>query len=169
MKIENSNRDDIDVILNLYENARKYQKIKEAVLWPQFDINLIETEIKENRQWKIVIDGQIACVWVITFSDPEIWQERNGDSSIYIHRIATNPFFRGQNLVDKIVNWAKEYAEENSKDFIRMDTVGENQGLINYYQKCGFDFLGLSKLNNTKNLPAHYHNATVSLFQISLK
>ncbi|WP_308302160.1 hypothetical protein [Psychroflexus sp. MES1-P1E] len=49
-----------------------------------------------------------------------------------------------------------------------MDTVGENVGLINYYKKCGFDFLGLSILKETSELPAHYNNATVSLFQISV-
>ncbi len=33
---------------------------------------LVETETKENRQFKLVINNTIACVWAITFSDPEI-------------------------------------------------------------------------------------------------
>jgi hypothetical protein len=60
----------------------------------------------------------------------------------------------------------KTYAYENQKQFVRMDTVGDNPRLINYYTKCGFDFLGLLKLKNTTGLPAHYDNATVSLFQM---
>ena len=166
MTIRNSEIADINEIFRLYDIARDFQKTKGAVLWPQFDKKLIETEIAENRQWKLLIDNQIACVWAITFSDPDIWEERNADPSIYIHRIATNPIFRGQNLVEAIVKWSKRYADEHEKEFIRMDTVGENKGLINYYQKCGFDYLGLLKLKNTANLPAHYHNATVSLFQM---
>lgn len=169
MTIKNAEKDDISDIFRLYENARDFQKTKGAVLWPQFDKMLIETEISENRQWKILINNQIACVWATTFSDPEIWEERNADPSIYIHRIATNPSFRGHSLVEEIVKWSKRYAEDNGKEFIRMDTVGENKGLINYYQKCGFDFLGLSKLKDTDNLPAHYHNATVCLFQMEAK
>lgn len=169
MTIENSKSEDVSEIFRLYEIARDFQKIKGAVLWPQFDKKLIEAEIAENRQWKILIDNQIACIWATTFNDPEIWEGRNADPSVYIHRIATNPVFRGQNLVEEIVKWSKEFAAKNGKEFIRMDTVGENKGLINYYQKCGFNFLGLSKLKNTDNLPAHYHNATVSLFQIALK
>ena len=169
MTIKNSVIEDLSEIFRLYESARDFQKTKSAVLWPQFDKKLIETEIAENRQWKILIDNQIACVWATTFSDPEIWEERNVDPSIYIHRIATNPIFRGQNLVEAIVEWAKKYAGENEKRFIRMDTVGENKGLINYYQKCGFDYLGLLKLKNTANLPIHYHDATVCLFQMILK
>lgn len=168
MKIENSSSEDIDSIIVLYESARNVQRIKNAALWPVFDKKMIALEVAEKRQWKIVMDNQIACVWATTFNDPQIWEKRNSDPSVYIHRIVTSPDFRGQNLVLEIVGWAKTHAKENSKKYIRLDTVGENKGLINYYQKCGFDFLGLVVLENTIGLPAHYENATVSLFQISL-
>ena len=169
MKINNSASGDISEIFRLYKIATDFQKTRFSAQWPVFDKSLVETEIAENRQWKIEIDGKIACVWATTSSDPQIWEERNDDPAIYIHRIATNPDFRGQNLVGHIVEWARQYAFDNKKKFIRMDTVGDNPGLISYYQKCGFDFLGLLKLKDTKGLPAHYDNATVSLFQIALK
>ena len=49
-----------------------------------------------------------------------------------------------------------------------MDIVEENQGLILHYKKYGFDFLGLSKLENTLGLPVHYLKATVSFFQMHI-
>lgn len=168
MKINNSNIDDIDEIFRLYKIATDFQKTRFTNHWPIFERSLVETEVAKNRQWKIIIDKKIACVWATTFTDPQIWEERNNDPSVYIHRIATNPDFRGKNLVVEIVKWAKIYAKENGKPFIRMDTVGDNPGLINHYEKCGFAFLGLLKLSDTKGLPAHYNNATVSLFQIEL-
>jgi GNAT superfamily N-acetyltransferase len=168
MEIKNSTIADISEIFRLYKIATDFQKTRFTVHWPEFDRTLIETEIAENRQWKLIIDDTIACVWATTFTDPQIWEERNNDPAIYMHRIATNPQFRGQNLVAHIVAWAKLYALANNKMFIRMDTVGDNPGLINYYSKCGFDFLGLLKLTHTAGLPAHYDNATVSLFQITL-
>lgn len=168
MDIKNSTIEDSNEIFRLYKIATDFQKTRFIVHWPEFERNLVETEIIENRQWKIVIDNKIACVWATTFNDPQIWEERNNDPAIYIHRIATNPDFRGQNFVGHIVEWAKQYALDNKKKFIRMDTVGNNPGLISYYSKCGFDFLGLLKLQNTAGLPAHYDNATVSLFQITL-
>ena len=69
----------------------------------------------------------------------------------------------------EIVTWSKKYAQGRNKKYIRMDTVGENIGLITHYKKCGFDFIGLSKLQHTSELPLHYQNATVSLFQITVK
>lgn len=168
LQINNSSIHDIDEIFRLYKIATDFQKTRFSVHWPEFDRKLVETEIYENRQWKIVIDGKIACIWATTFNDPQIWEERNEDPSVYIHRIATNPDFRGQNLVGQIVEWVKIYAKKNQKEFVRMDTVGDNKGLVSYYEKCGFDFLGLLKLKNTEGLPAHYDNATVSLFQMTL-
>ena len=168
MKIENSIEEDIDEIFVLYKIATDFQKTRFISHWPTFKKELVQTEIVENRHWKIIIDNQISCVWATTFNDPQIWEEKNEDPAIYIHRIATNSNFRGQNLVGEIVKWAKKYASENNKKYIRMDTVGDNSGLIRYYEKCGFDFLGLLKLKSTTGLPAHYENATVSLFQIAL-
>jgi ribosomal protein S18 acetylase RimI-like enzyme len=168
MKILNSKIEDINEIFELYKIATDFQKTKSVVPWPNFDLELIEKEINENRQWKIVIDNEIACVWAITESEIQIWQEKNEEPAIYIHRISTNPNFRGRNLVSEIAKWSKNYAIQKDKKFVRMDTVGENVGLINYYKKCGFDFLGLSILKETSELPAHYNNATVSLFQMSV-
>jgi ribosomal protein S18 acetylase RimI-like enzyme len=168
MHIVNSTINDIHEIFNLYRIATEYQKTKLAILWPEFERTLVEEEIKEKRQWKIIVDNTIACVFATTFSDPLIWEERDQQPSVYIHRIATNPHYRGNNFVTHIVDWAKLYAKENNKELIRLDTVGENQGLIKHYQGCGFNFLGVFKLTNTKGLPQHYHNSSVSLFEIFL-
>lgn len=169
MKILNSTINDIDEILTLYQLATELQKEKAVVAWPLFERSLIENAINENRQWKMIIDNKISCVWTTAFNDPIIWEGRNNEPSVYIHRIANHPNFRGRKLVSGIVDWAIKYANLYNKRFIRMDTVGNNEKLISYYQSCGFIFLGFSRLNNTAGLPAHYKNATVSLFEIDLK
>lgn len=168
LQIRNSTPQDIDSIFKFYKFATDFQKAKSVVSWPEFDRKLIEQELKEHRQWKMVAGRDIACVWATTFDDPDIWEERNEDPAVYIHRIATNPDFRGQNLVRYIVHWAVEYAIANNKNFVRLDTVGENKGLIEHYTRCGFEFLGLKKLSDTSGLPAHYDKATVSLFELKL-
>lgn len=169
MTITNCTTQDIKEIFNLYKIASDFQRAKKVVtVWPDFDRDLVEREIRENRQWKITIDGKVACVWAITFSDDQIWENSHNDAAIYIHRVATNPNFRGNNFVTKIVDWAKQYAQEQGKDFVRLDTTGNNTGLIEHYKRSGFDFLGIVNLSNTEGLPGHYTNAPVCLFEIKL-
>ena len=156
MKIENCDINDIDEVFRLYAIASAYQRSKNVVVWPPFERKLVETEIAENRQWKLLIDGAIACNWAVTYSDSAIWEERDNKDSIYIHRITTNPGFRGRNFVAVIVDWAKAYAKEKGKRFIRLDTLGNNIKLITHYTNAGFDFLGMFRLKNTVGLPMHY-------------
>lgn len=168
MIITNCVKEDIQEIFRLYAVATNYQKERYIMHWPEFDYNMVEEEIAENRQWKLMIDGEIACVWATTFTDPLIWEERNIDPSVYIHRIATNENYRGKNFVVNIVEWAKKYAVANDKKYVRLDTTGLNEKLIAHYTKCGFTFLELRKLQNPAGLPAHYHNADISLLELAV-
>ncbi|AIY14925.1 GNAT family N-acetyltransferase [Cellulophaga baltica] len=169
MQITTSSIQDIDEIFRLYKIASDYQKEKKkVVVWPDFKRALVETEIVEKRQWKLIVDDEVACLWAITFSDAQIWEERDNSTSIYIYRIATNPKFRGNNYMDTIVTWAKTYAQSIEKRFIRLDTLGNNTKLIEHYQNAGFDFLGMFDLKNTDMLPDHYQDQPACLFEIDL-
>ncbi|MFN7274332.1 MAG: GNAT family N-acetyltransferase, partial [Bacteroidota bacterium] len=77
MEIQNSTIEDVDFILELYKSATTYQKERYSSHWPVFDREMVMNEIKENRQWKMIVDGAVVCIWATTFSDPLIWEERN--------------------------------------------------------------------------------------------
>lgn len=167
MEITNCLMKDAANILSLYESARELQTQRNMVVWPLFDTSFIEKEIQEQRQWKILIDKEIACNWMITFEDKEIWGEKDRGDSIYIHRICTNPNLRGNRYIDKIVAWAKVYAKQIGKQFVRLDTLGNNTKLIEHYTSAGFEFLGMFELTDTTALPSHYQNEpNCCLFEI---
>jgi ribosomal protein S18 acetylase RimI-like enzyme len=168
MQIINSTPEDTSTIFKFYDYAIAYQKTKFNKHWQGFDAELVETEIKENRQWKITEGGTVVCVFAITFNDSIIWGKKADEPAIYIHRIVTHPDHRGKNYVNTIITWAKKYCKENNKQFIRLDTWGDNEKLINYYINCGFIFLGLSKEMDSENLPSHYSGVTLSLFEIKI-
>jgi ribosomal protein S18 acetylase RimI-like enzyme len=168
-KIENCLMNDADNILSLYQSARDLQTSNGMVVWPIFEKSFIEKEINELRQWKLVIENIIVCNWSITFSDKEIWGEKDKDNSIYIHRIATDPAFRGNRYIHRIVKWAREYAKQKEKQFVRLDTLGNNIKLIEHYSSAGFQFLGIFELTDTSNLPGHYQKEpNCCLFEIDL-
>ncbi|NEU08030.1 GNAT family N-acetyltransferase [Flavihumibacter sp. R14] len=166
MQILNSTPEDIDAIFKLYDAAVEFQKTVSSKQWQGFERSLVEKEIGEKRQWKIMEGDQIACIFAITFNDPLIWNERDKDPAIYIHRIVTNPDFRGGSYVREIARWAQGYARSIDKKYVRMDTWGDNQKLKDYYVSCGFGYLGVTVLRDTSGLPKHYEGLTLSLFEI---
>ena len=150
--------------------ARNLQAQRKMVVWPFFDNPFIEREIQEQRQWKILNDNLIACNWTITFKDKEIWGQKDKDDAIYIHRICTNPALHGNRYVDTIAEWAKNYATEADRQFVRLDTLGNNTKLIEHYKSAGFEFLGMFELTDTASLPDHYQKEpNCCLFEIDVK
>lgn len=159
---------DIPQVQDVYTFARDYQRLKAAVVWPEFNNELLMADIYEQRLFKIELNGRFAATFCITYRDKLIWGERDQQPAIYIHRIATHPESRGNDLVQHIVKWTTLQAKALNKKYVRLDTVGHNTGLIKYYQSCGFTFLGLFTLADTSGLPAHYAQGGCCLFQLTV-
>jgi len=168
MQFENVVAEDIETVFELYDKAIEFQKTVFDKTWLGFDAEFVNKEIGERRLWKIVEDGQIACIYSITYADPIIWGKDSGDSAMYIHRIATNPDFRGRAYVRMITKWAKGHAAENGLRYVRMDTWGDNPKLIEYYKDCGFTYLGEMAPELSDELPKHYAGLSLSLLEIDL-
>lgn len=169
IEIKNSTEDDMSTIFELYKLATAYMKSKNQVAWPEFSQAMVSNEIRSLSQWKLLIDGKIACIWATALEDESIWGPSNNEPSLYLHRIATHPDFRGQKLVQHLLNWADGFGRENQLMYLRMDTVGLNQGLIGHYQGLGFEFLGTKTLEDVSDLPGHYKEGPVCLFQREVK
>jgi ribosomal protein S18 acetylase RimI-like enzyme len=168
MEITNSTTADLETIFDLYDAAVAHQKAVSDQHWLPFDRQLVADEIAEGRQWKIVVDGQIACIFLTAYSDPAIWGEKDLDPSIYLHRIVTNPAFRGRNFVQKIVDWSKTQARTTGKKYIRLDTWSDNPKLKELYIQCGFQFLGNQTPANPAALPIHYSTITLGMFELAV-
>ena len=168
MRIINSTHPDLATIFKLYDEAVAYQKTRFDKHWLAFDKAMVEKEISDDRQWKIMEGDEVVCIFAITYADPFIWHEQKDEPSVYIHRIVTSPLYHGRAYVKIIIEWAKRHARERGKKYVRMDTWGDNQKLIDYYVKCGFTFLGTVTPIATEELPKHYSAIFLSLFEINV-
>lgn len=167
LQIINSIPRDIDFTFKLFDSAIEYQKKNGYELWPQFDKHFIEIEIAEKRHWKILYNGTIVCVFSVQYSDPIIWAERN-EPSVYLHRIAINPIFKGNGIMKIIKEWSIDHANKFGKKYVRMDTWGQNENLRKYYINCGFNYIGQQHLKEISGEPKHYGGSILSLFQIEV-
>lgn len=163
-----SKLDDVDAILHVYDLGIEFQKSLFYRHWPGFDRDLLIREINESRHWKIVRDGEIACVFSVQFEDALVWKDSNEVPAIYLHRIMTHPKFRGNAYVKTIISWGKEYARENGKRYLRLDTFQDNTRLVAYYLQCGFTFCGLRYFTPDEGAPEHYREG-LGLFEMPVE
>lgn len=169
MKFFQSTIADLDTITELYTAAIEHQKAVSHLHWLPFDIELVKTEIAEGRQWKILEEEQVACVFVTAYSDPAIWGENGVEPSVYLHRIVTNPAFRGRNMVGAIVDWALQHGKSLDKKFVRLDTWAENLKLKEIYLRNGFRFLGNAAPADPSALPSHYSGIVLGFYEMDIR
>jgi hypothetical protein len=168
MEITNSCFADTQAILDLYEQAISYQKAVFSRHWHSFDQGVLIQEIQERRHWKILINEQIAFLFSVTFEDPMLWEERNADPSVYLHRMVGSPTHRGYGFVRHVVEWALVYGRAHQKKFIRLDTCADNVKLNAYYLNAGFSFWRKKRFKSTDPVPKHYLEGDLNLYQIAI-
>ena len=168
MKIVETQIKDIPAVFKLYDFATAFQQKVGTNSWKGFKISMVTTEIEEERHFIIRDEGVISATFVLTFNDAVIWKEADEDPSVYIHRIATHPEFRGRNYVEQIVNWTIDFAKTKNLKYVRLDTTSGNERLNKYYIKCGFTYKGNSEIEWNESLPEHYKDGRFALFEIKL-
>jgi ribosomal protein S18 acetylase RimI-like enzyme len=165
--ITESTLDDVPEIRDLFAAAIEYQKTKSGNPWRGLNEPGLINEISNRLHWKILEGNRIAAFFSIAFTDRLIWDERDADPAIYLHRIVTNPAFRGRGYVNAITDWAEAYGREAGKLFIRLDTDRDNARLNAYYQQCGYTNCGIKTFHDTNNplIPKHYFGSGLSLYE----
>ncbi len=168
LQISNTTLQDLDRVLWLFEEAINMQSNNGYKVWESIDKESLQQDIKKGLQYKITIDADILCIFSIQYNDPFIWRDRDKNDAIYLHRIVTNPNFKGQKLFEKVLTWAIELARKENKRFIRMDTWADNFQLIEYYKLFGFQFIENYKTTDTEELPLQNRNLNVALLELTL-
>jgi len=169
IKIYNTTIKDLEIVLWLFEQAMKLQGKNDYKVWEGIDKSALQKDIEERLQYKIVEGNDILGIFSVQHSDPFIWRDRDKDDAIYLHRIVVNPNFKGQKLFQKVLNWAKQFAQQNNLKFVRMDTWADNIKIIDYYRSFGFEFIETYKTTNAQELPVQNRNLNVALLEMKLR
>ena len=167
-QILNTEKSDLNFICTLFDAAIAYQKRKNYTVWKGYDTDLLKKEIENNRQFKIVANGEILCVFSVCYADPVIWREMDRGDAIYLHRIVVNPEHKGKKQFKKVLDWAIAEAESENLRFIRMDTWADNQNIIEYYKSFGFKFLENYTTPDSPELAFQYRKQKLALLEYSL-
>ncbi len=150
----------------LWHQAAAFQAAIGVAAWTTFPEAIIATDMAEARHFMGVRDdGVCAGYFSVVWRDEAIWQDRDRDDAIYIHRMCGNTATRGERFAAQAFDWAMRFAEGAGRAFVRMDTWAENTRLIAYYERCGFVRVGTRVIGDEPALPPHYQGITLALFE----
>lgn len=160
---------DLDVVLELFKEAIRYQKENNYIGWPDMDRKFIEADIQNGLLYKVVSDHTILGIFCVCYTDQLIWRDKEKGDAIYLHRIVLNRAHSGSKIFNTVLDWAIGYARSNSLKYVRMDTWAENEKLIDYYKGYGFRFVENYTTADTTDLPVQHRNLKVALLELEVK
>ena len=163
--IENTTPTDLQFVYELFDLSIIYQEQKGHPVWKNYDKSALVKDVSNKNQYKIVIDGQMAMVYSVCYSDEILWRQMENGDAIYLHRIVVNPKFKGQRLFGLILEWAVQHAKSKGLKFIRMDTWADDRNIINYYKGFGFTFIEDFNTPDIPELPVHNRNIPLALLE----
>jgi len=166
MTIRPSASSSINQFRDFWIAAISYQALKQLPLWPTYPEQKIKNEIEAGFHFSVFTqDDVLAGYFSLALSDELIWGDKERGDAIYIHRMCVNPDRKGNRLTAAVLAWATGYAVNTGRKFVRMDTWGDNQRLVDYYIACGFRHIENRRLDVVPGLSPHYHNTNLALFE----
>lgn len=157
MKIRKATMQDLDQIMQIYENAKVF--MRENGNMDQWEDGYPSRELIEqdlNDMYLCMAEGQIACVFYYREGEDEDYREINGkwlNEAPYavVHRVASTGIIKGAAVY--CLDWA--YSQVPN---IRMDTYRDNIPMQKLLEKCGFQYCGSFERLGTDKWMA-YHKA----------
>ncbi|MCS7461172.1 GNAT family N-acetyltransferase [Paenibacillus doosanensis] len=76
--------------------------------------------------------------------DRQLWGEEGHEEAVYVHRLAVNRDCAGTRLGRDMMAWVETGIRFPGKSKIRLDCVGDNPRLNEFYRSLGYEYQGLS-------------------------
>ncbi len=157
MKFRRATAGDIDAIMKIMSDARRFQEQNGVVQWvngyPSREV--VSGDVGAGNCYVMEDAGVCACATVIAEGEPtyaQIYGGRwlTGEESEYlaIHRVAVADRVRGQGVAPAMIAEVKARARREGYPSIRIDTHRDNMAMQRMLAKTGFEYCGVIYLEN---------------------
>ncbi|EJR64306.1 hypothetical protein IIO_01922 [Bacillus cereus VD115] len=136
-------------IITLLREVAEWLQHKEVDQWQYLLGGEATAEILEciRDKYTYIVMKEDEIVGTITASpkqnewDEHIFGKEEVSDSVYIHRFAVRRKYKGNGIGESILQWVEENVQCD-KEYLKLDCVGHNRTLNDFYKKNGFEYVG---------------------------
>ncbi|PGK31806.1 GNAT family N-acetyltransferase [Bacillus anthracis] len=138
-----------DSIIKLLKEVAQWLQHKEVDQWQYLLGEEATAEILEGirEKYTYVVMKEEEIIGTVTVSpkqnewDEYIFGKEEASNSLYIHRFAVKRKYKGNGIGEWILQWVEENVQHD-KEYLKLDCVGHNRTLNDFYKQCGFEYIG---------------------------
>lgn len=166
MEIRKSFISDLPQLEAIFEEARKTIAELGINQWQNGypSPEVIKSDVAKGESYAVEISGNIVGTFVMILSgEPTYdkiyqgaWKSGNENREyLTIHRVAISVASRGSGISGEIIKYAENFAKENGKNAIRIDTHEGNVVMRRMLEKHGFSYCGVIYLESGEGRVAY--------------
>ena len=142
MNVRRAKHEDAVTVAALLDEASGWVDDLGFSQWPlPFPRDQIAAAIDRGEMYVVEAEDGEAVATVTMLLDDPYWGDRPPDA-YYVHKLAVRRDRAGRGIGAAIVEWANAEAAEAGREFLRLDCLGDNLGIRDYYEDLGFEHRG---------------------------
>ena len=143
MNVRRAQHDDADTVASLLDEATIWVGELGFTQWPfPFPRQELAAAIDRGEVYVVEAEnGDAVATVTILADDPQYWGDQPPDA-YYVHKLAVRRDQAGRGVGAAVVEWANAEAAEAGREFLRLDCLGDNPGIRDYYEGLGFEHRG---------------------------
>jgi len=143
VKVRRAHQEDAVVVAGLLDEATVWVNDLGFSQWPlPFPRDQLAGAIERGEVYVVESeDGEAVATVSMLPDDPLYWGDQPPDA-YYVHKLAVRRDQAGRGIGAAVVEWANAEAAEAGREFLRLDCLGDNPGIRDYYEDLGFEHRG---------------------------
>ncbi len=138
---------DIPALVSILTQATKYKVERGDMTWGNnaYTNKEVAHMLSRGGLYTVWLDDEIAATVTLQWADEPVWGKQTSEAG-YLHRLAIKDGFHGQDLGQRIIEWAVSEVALKNRQFLRLDCDPANKQLCAYYEAQGFSQTGQKKI-----------------------
>lgn len=151
--VEPARLEDAEVLAEILSSAVQNKVDNGDMAWgtEPYTAEELQERIEKGNTYIAILGSVPIGTLLLIWEDEMMWGKQSAIAA-YVHQLAVKKEYRGQDIGEKLLDWASQQAANNGRKLLRIDFPPENDGLRAYYEKLGFKWV--------KNREIHAPHAT---------
>lgn len=113
---------------------------------------LVTDEAKPENFCVGVINGKIACAFILQRSDSAYWKDSFDVQAVYLHKLCVKREYAHRNMTGLVVEAIKEECRKKGIKYIRLDTGLDEKVVRKIYLNAGFKIVDIIDYDNGRSV-----------------